>query len=199
MQFIFIFSWSKLMAFAWEATVHYPSNSMPQSMFGILWDFHNVWSNISICMFHLFQCYLALAKGGLVPDHILISPIGHYQSSLDLTEVSNMSSNHVIPSPPPPPPTLSSPLSPEAPNTPINWFTIHILCIPPEQIFCLTNWELARGLPDMAATHVCKLDSKYWFFFFFFGGGGGGGGGYMLKEYRITRSKGKKHLYSWLH
>ena len=125
-------------------------------------------------MFHLFQCYLALAKGGLVPDHILISPIGHYQSSLDLTEVSNMSSNHVIPSPPPPPPTLSSPLSPEAPNTPINWFTIHILCIPPEQIFCLTNWELARGLPDMAATHVCKLDSKYWIFYYYFFGGGGG-------------------------
>ncbi|KAH3727587.1 CWF19-like protein 1 isoform X2 [Dreissena polymorpha] len=28
------------------------------------------------------QTYLALAKGGLVPDHILILPIGHYQSSV---------------------------------------------------------------------------------------------------------------------
>ena len=27
-----------------------------------------------------FQCYLALAKGGLVPDHALILPIGHHQS-----------------------------------------------------------------------------------------------------------------------
>ncbi|XP_048727502.1 CWF19-like protein 1 [Ostrea edulis] len=26
------------------------------------------------------ECYLALAKGGLVPDHILILPIGHHQS-----------------------------------------------------------------------------------------------------------------------
>ena len=28
----------------------------------------------------IFQCYLALAKGGLVPDHALILPIGHHQS-----------------------------------------------------------------------------------------------------------------------
>nr|XP_054752247.1 CWF19-like protein 1 [Lytechinus pictus] len=32
------------------------------------------------------SCYLALAKGSLVPDHTLILPIGHYQSMLDLTE-----------------------------------------------------------------------------------------------------------------
>lgn len=28
------------------------------------------------------QTYLALAKGGLVPDHVLILPIGHYQSTV---------------------------------------------------------------------------------------------------------------------
>uniref|UniRef100_A0A4W6C0F2 CWF19-like protein 1 n=1 Tax=Lates calcarifer TaxID=8187 RepID=A0A4W6C0F2_LATCA len=31
------------------------------------------------------QCYLALAKGGLTPHHILILPIGHYQSVVDLS------------------------------------------------------------------------------------------------------------------
>lgn len=31
------------------------------------------------------QCYLALAKGGLLPDHVLILPIGHYQSVVDLS------------------------------------------------------------------------------------------------------------------
>ena len=30
----------------------------------------------------MFQTYLALAKGGLVEDHVLILPIGHYQSSV---------------------------------------------------------------------------------------------------------------------
>ena len=30
----------------------------------------------------VFQTYLALAKGGLVEDHVLILPIGHYQSSV---------------------------------------------------------------------------------------------------------------------
>ncbi|XP_072022054.1 CWF19-like protein 1 [Amphiura filiformis] len=30
--------------------------------------------------------YLALAKGGLVPDHVLITPIGHYQSTVDLPQ-----------------------------------------------------------------------------------------------------------------
>lgn len=30
------------------------------------------------------NCYVALAKGGLMPDHILILPIGHYQSTVDL-------------------------------------------------------------------------------------------------------------------
>ncbi|XP_078530119.1 CWF19-like protein 1 isoform X2 [Lissotriton helveticus] len=30
------------------------------------------------------NCYVALAKGGLLPDHILILPIGHYQSTVDL-------------------------------------------------------------------------------------------------------------------
>jgi len=28
------------------------------------------------------QCYLALAKGGLTNDHVLILPIGHYQSTV---------------------------------------------------------------------------------------------------------------------
>ncbi|NXN91198.1 C19L1 protein, partial [Rhinopomastus cyanomelas] len=31
------------------------------------------------------HCYLALAKGGLLPDHVLILPIGHYQSMVDLS------------------------------------------------------------------------------------------------------------------
>ncbi|XP_042317504.1 CWF19-like protein 1 [Sceloporus undulatus] len=30
------------------------------------------------------HCYLALAKGGLTPDHVLILPIGHYQSMVEL-------------------------------------------------------------------------------------------------------------------
>ncbi|ELU06627.1 hypothetical protein CAPTEDRAFT_168674 [Capitella teleta] len=30
--------------------------------------------------------YLALAKGGLVPDHLLILPIGHHQSTVDLSD-----------------------------------------------------------------------------------------------------------------
>jgi len=29
---------------------------------------------------------LALPKGGLVPGHVLILPIGHYQSQIDLPE-----------------------------------------------------------------------------------------------------------------
>ncbi|PIO22963.1 hypothetical protein AB205_0076070, partial [Aquarana catesbeiana] len=34
------------------------------------------------------HCYIALAKGGLMSDHILILPIGHYQAMVDLsTEV----------------------------------------------------------------------------------------------------------------
>ncbi|NXA42390.1 C19L1 protein, partial [Eudromia elegans] len=31
------------------------------------------------------HCYLALAKGGLLLDHVLILPIGHYQSVVDLS------------------------------------------------------------------------------------------------------------------
>uniref|UniRef100_W5NK96 CWF19-like protein 1 n=1 Tax=Lepisosteus oculatus TaxID=7918 RepID=W5NK96_LEPOC len=31
------------------------------------------------------HCYVALAKGGLTPDHVLILPIGHYQSVVDLS------------------------------------------------------------------------------------------------------------------
>lgn len=31
------------------------------------------------------HCYLALAKGGLTPRHVLILPIGHYQSVVDLS------------------------------------------------------------------------------------------------------------------
>lgn len=33
----------------------------------------------------VLQCYLALAKGGLTPHHVLILPIGHYQSVVDLS------------------------------------------------------------------------------------------------------------------
>lgn len=32
------------------------------------------------------EAYLALAKGGMVPDHVLISPVGHHQSLSDLPE-----------------------------------------------------------------------------------------------------------------
>ena len=32
------------------------------------------------------QCYIAMAKGGLTPDHVLILPIAHHSSSLDLPE-----------------------------------------------------------------------------------------------------------------
>jgi Protein similar to CwfJ C-terminus 1 len=32
------------------------------------------------CVYIYIQCYLALAKGGLNADHILILPIGHHQS-----------------------------------------------------------------------------------------------------------------------
>ncbi|TMS03105.1 CWF19-like protein 1, partial [Larimichthys crocea] len=31
------------------------------------------------------HCYLAMAKGGLTPHHMLILPIGHYQSVVDLS------------------------------------------------------------------------------------------------------------------
>lgn len=31
------------------------------------------------------QCYLALAKGGMTPHHVLILPIGHYQSVVELS------------------------------------------------------------------------------------------------------------------
>lgn len=31
------------------------------------------------------QCYLALAKGALTPQHVLILPIGHYQSVVELS------------------------------------------------------------------------------------------------------------------
>jgi len=43
--------------------------------------------NLDYCLFDLthfsiLQCYLALAKGGLTDDHVLILPIGHYQSTV---------------------------------------------------------------------------------------------------------------------
>ncbi|XP_063303894.1 CWF19-like protein 1 [Pelobates fuscus] len=31
------------------------------------------------------NCYVALAKGGLISDHVLILPVGHYQSMVDLS------------------------------------------------------------------------------------------------------------------
>ena len=33
----------------------------------------------------VWQCYLALAKGSLTPHHMLILPIGHYQSVVELS------------------------------------------------------------------------------------------------------------------
>ncbi|KAG8126733.1 hypothetical protein E2320_021819 [Naja naja] len=35
-------------------------------------------------IYFAISCYLALAKGGLSPDHVLILPIGHYQSMVEL-------------------------------------------------------------------------------------------------------------------
>lgn len=32
------------------------------------------------------HCYLAVAKGGLTPQHVLVLPIGHYQSVVDLSQ-----------------------------------------------------------------------------------------------------------------
>ena len=34
----------------------------------------------------LLQCYIAMAKGGLTPDHVLILPIAHHSSSLELPD-----------------------------------------------------------------------------------------------------------------
>ena len=36
----------------------------------------------SVVVVLMLQAYLALAKGGLTPDHILITPIGHHQSTV---------------------------------------------------------------------------------------------------------------------
>ena len=35
-----------------------------------------------------FQAYLALPKGGLVKEHVLVLPIGHYPSSVDSPKVT---------------------------------------------------------------------------------------------------------------
>ena len=35
------------------------------------------------------HAYLALPKGGLTPDHVLILPIAHYASLLDIPEEVN--------------------------------------------------------------------------------------------------------------
>lgn len=39
---------------------------------------------ISFFIFLLFQVYLALAKGGLTPDHALLLPVAHHQSTSDM-------------------------------------------------------------------------------------------------------------------
>jgi len=41
---------------------------------------------MTLCLLRVLQTYMALAKGGLVEDHILILPIGHYQSSVTAPE-----------------------------------------------------------------------------------------------------------------
>ncbi len=38
--------------------------------------------------FLFFQTYTALPKGGMVPEHVLILPIGHYAASTDAPPVS---------------------------------------------------------------------------------------------------------------
>ena len=42
-------------------------------------------SNVDILS---MQVYLAMAKGGLTPDHTLICPIAHYPSTVELPDVS---------------------------------------------------------------------------------------------------------------
>jgi len=44
-----------------------------------------VWLHRELCCEWQYACvsiqsYLALAKGGMVPDHVLILPVGHHQS-----------------------------------------------------------------------------------------------------------------------
>jgi hypothetical protein len=50
---------------------------------------HFVHSDIihSQCCIHT-QSYMALPKGGLVAEHVLILPIGHYAASTDTPQVS---------------------------------------------------------------------------------------------------------------
>ena len=45
--------------------------------------------------FPLIQSYIALPKGGLVPQHVLILPIGHYAASTDAPQVHVNSSKHL--------------------------------------------------------------------------------------------------------
>ena len=46
-------------------------------------NLHLVVSSIALfCLLSCYQCYLALAKGGLTNEHVLILPIGHYQSTV---------------------------------------------------------------------------------------------------------------------
>lgn len=48
-----------------------------------LTSLHVVASVAMVMFFSLPQSYLALPKGGLVAEHVLILPIGHYGASTD--------------------------------------------------------------------------------------------------------------------
>ncbi|KAH0620172.1 hypothetical protein JD844_020176 [Phrynosoma platyrhinos] len=83
-------SWEEMLP-AWSAACHQPPHDI-----SVL--FHPKAMPTAACWFclaspevekHLVvsigtHCYLALAKGGLSPDHVLILPIGHYQSMVEL-------------------------------------------------------------------------------------------------------------------
>ena len=48
---------------------------------------YSSWSHCLVVCFCL-QSYVALAKGGLVSDHVLICPVAHFESTVKLAEVS---------------------------------------------------------------------------------------------------------------
>ena len=44
---------------------------------------------------YCIQVYLAMAKGGLTPDHTLVCPIAHYPSTIELPDVS-IGGDHIL-------------------------------------------------------------------------------------------------------
>ena len=50
---------------------------------------HRWWTSVHLLLFFVFyfKSYVALPKGGLVPEHVLILPIGHHSASTDTPQV----------------------------------------------------------------------------------------------------------------